>query len=308
MNFKTTIVLLVALILVGIVFYIQQSRPNPPAVDYEQPSSQGPKLLNIESGQVNGVIIIDADGNRTSIRRDGAAWKMTEPVNSAAVDWQTQDLIRTICDLRSQGRPESAPADSGLDKPRYTVDLTTADGKDARLIIGNTAGIGDVTYAKVDDGEVNLIDSSLPKSLKTAANDLRDKHLLATTSNEYKQVRITTPTQNLEMVKDGEKWKIVQPVEMPGDSDSISSFITTITGTEASEFVKSDSDELAFARFDHPTMQIWLSTAAPLNSTDDATRAGLHVDDRFARQSFQGPLFRGNVRRFGRQDRQILPG
>jgi hypothetical protein len=263
MNFKTTIVLLIALIVVGIVFFYQQSRPNSPAVDVEQPTSLGPKLLDIESGQVNGVIIIDSDGNHTAIRRDGAAWKMTEPVSSAAVDWQTQDLIRTICDLRSQGRPDAAPADSGLDHARYIVDLTTTDGKSARLTIGNNAGIGDVMYAKVNDGNVNLIDSSLAKNLKTAADDLRDKHLLPTTPAEYKQVRITTPSQTLEMLKDGDKWKIVQPVEMPGDSDSISSLISTITGTEATEFVKNDSDELAFARFDHPTMQVWLSTNAP---------------------------------------------
>jgi len=264
MNFKTTIILLIALIAVGVVFYLDQTRPNPPAVGTDQTSSpQGPKLFSIESGQVNGVTVIDSDGNRTVIHRDGAAWKMTEPVNSAAVDWQTQDLIRTLCDLRSQGRPDAAPADSGLDHPRYVVNLSLTDGKSFRLDIGNTAGIGDVMYARVDDGDVNLIDSSLAKNLKTAADDLRDKHLLPTTPAEYKQVRITTPTQTLEMVKNGDKWKITQPAELPGDSESISSLISTITGTEATEFVKNDSDELAFARFDHPTMQVWLSTAAP---------------------------------------------
>jgi hypothetical protein len=264
MNFKTTILLLIALIAVSVVFYLDQTRPTPPAVGTDQTSAaQGPKLFNVESGQVNGVTIIDSDGNRTVINRDGAAWKMTEPVNAAAVDWQTQDLIRTICDLRSQGRPDATPADSGLDHPRYVVALSITDGKSARLAIGNTAGIGDVMYARVDDGEVNLIDSTLAKNLKTAADDLRDKHLLPTTPAEYKQVRITTPNLTLEMVKDGEKWKITQPAEMPGDGESISSLISTITGTEATEFVKNDSDELAFARFDHPTMQVWLSTAAP---------------------------------------------
>ncbi|MGD0388845.1 MAG: DUF4340 domain-containing protein [Tepidisphaeraceae bacterium] len=276
MNFKTTIILLIALIVVGVVFYLDQNRPNPPGVDTEQSSSpQGPKLFNVESGQVKGVTISDSDGNRTVVRRDGAAWKMTEPVNSAAVDWQTQDLIRTICDLRSQGRPDAAPADSGLDHPRYTVDLSITDGKSLRLAIGNNAGIGDVMYARVDDGDVNLIDSTLAKNLKSAADDLRDKHLLETTPADFKQVRITTSAQNLEMVKVGDKWKITQPAEMPGDSDSISSLISTITGTEATEFVKSDSDELAFARFDHPTMQVWLSTAAPSTQPTTQPTSGL---------------------------------
>jgi hypothetical protein len=110
---------------------------------------------------------------------------------------------------------------------------------------------------------VNLIDSSLAKTLKTAPDDLRDKHLLGTATVDYKQVRITTPTQTLEMQKQGDHWIITKPQQMPGDSESIASLISSVTGIEATEFVKSDSDDLAFARFDHPTMEVWLSPDEP---------------------------------------------
>ena len=69
----------------------------------------------------------------------------------------------------------------------------------------------------------------------------------------------------------GDRWLITKPDQMPGDSESISSLVSTITGTEATEFVKSDSDELAFARFDHPTMQIVLSTETPTTQPTTAT-------------------------------------
>jgi hypothetical protein len=265
MNFKTTIVLFIALLIVGIIFFTtgnktqNQSTPETGTLT----AGQGEKIITLDSTQIKGISITDTDGNRTSIHQDGPAWKMTDPTPAPAVDWQTQDLIRTICDLRSQGKPASTPSDSGLDKPQFTVDLISTDGKTSRLVIGNKTGIGDVMYAQVDGGDVNLIDSTLAKTLKTAGSDLRDKHLLSTTTADFKQIRITSPTQTIELRKEGEKWLITQPVQMPGDSDSITSYISSITGTEATEFVKSDSDELPYSGFEHPTLQIWMSTDAP---------------------------------------------
>jgi hypothetical protein len=276
MNFKTTIVLLVALAVVGGVFwYSQLSEKKAPDQAADQATAGGGrKLLDLQSDQVSGFTITDSDGNHTTLEKSGAAWRMTEPVSAAAVDWQTQDLIRNLCDLRSQGRPASAPSDAGLDKPKYSIALSTSDGKTVRLDIGNRNFTGDLMFARVDDGEVNLIDSSLAKTLKTAADDLRDKHLLTANSLNVQQVRIITATQRLVLNKAGSKWKIQEPVEMPGDSEAVSSLISTIIGTEASEFVKPDSDDLAFARFDHPTMQVWLSAEAPSSQPTTAPSGG----------------------------------
>ena len=118
MNFKTTIVLFVALLFVGIIFVASNKSPNQPASPTARTHPRsGRKAFDLQSSQIKGITITDADGNRTSVRQDGPAWKMTDPTPAAAVDWQTQDLIRTICDLRSQGRPDSTPSDAGLDKP-----------------------------------------------------------------------------------------------------------------------------------------------------------------------------------------------
>jgi hypothetical protein len=265
MNFKTTIVLLVALAVVGGIFFFTQPGEKKTAEQSADQSTAagGQKLLDLQADQIKGFTITDADGNHTTLEKTGATWRLTEPVSAAAVDWQTQDLIHTLCDLRSQGRPEGAPSDAGLDKPKYIVSLSTNDGKIVRIDIGNKNFTGDQMFAQVDDGEINLIDAGVAKTLKTAANDLRDKHLLTASSTDVQQIRIITPTQRLVLSKSGSKWKVTEPVEMPGDSEAISSLITTITGTEASEFIKPDSEDLAFARFDHPTVQVWLSAQPP---------------------------------------------
>ena len=133
------------------------------------------------------------------------------------------------------------------------------------------------------------------QTLKTAADDLRDKHLLTANSMEVQQVRIVTPSQRLVLNREGSKWQIAEPVKMPGDSEAISSLISTITGIEASSFVTNDSDELAFSRFDHPTVQVWLSTESPNTrpTTDPSARTGRRTDadDWDAGQPRQGPFF-----------------
>lgn len=196
------------------------------------------------------------------------------------MDWQTTDLIRTICELRSQGRPDASPSDSGLNTPSFKVDLLTSDGRSTRLVLGAKTGIGDDMYAQVDGGDVNLVDSSLAKSLKTAANDLRDKHLLPqSTTADYKQITIETPGQTLKVVKSGDKWTITSPLQIPGDTDSITSLTSAITGAEATEFVDQNSDEAAFEGFNHPTMKITLSTEAPSTqpSTEPSTPLTLTI-------------------------------
>ncbi len=271
MNIKTTLVLAVLLVVVGVIVLVTQESGKTPDAGTPQPQGvEGRKLIDLQSSDVTRLTIVDADGERTSLRKTGAAWRMTEPVRSAAVDWTLRELISSLVDVRSHGRPDTDPGSAaGLEKPRYRVEMATDDGKTVVLTIGNKIGIGDVMYARVDDGDINLIDSSLDKPLKTAADDLRDKHLLSLKDYEIKQFGITYGDKQLSLVKNNGKWQILKPQPMPADDSAVSSLLLSITGTEASEFVKSDSPELFAAGFNRPTLKVWLSTDTP--STQPAT-------------------------------------
>lgn len=82
MNFKTTIVLLVALVVVGIMFYFNMNRPSSAVPDQEQPAAagEGPKIIKLAGDDVTSITITDAADNRTAVHKDGATWQMTEPV------------------------------------------------------------------------------------------------------------------------------------------------------------------------------------------------------------------------------------
>jgi hypothetical protein len=271
MNFKTTIVLIVLLIVVGGALW-WTGRTAPPAQQTQAPSvDQSAPLFDVKANNVDSLSITDANGKTTTLKKYGDSWRLTAPVDAPAVDWSTRDLVRSVAELRSTGRPTEAP-DAGLSAPRYRVALSTDDGKTVNLSIGNRAG-PDLMYAQVDGGDVNLIDASLEKTLKTAAQDLRDKHLLSVKDFDVKQFRYSYGGHQVAAERDGVKWKIVEPTQMPGDESAISSLLSAITGAEATQYLQSDSDELAFARFTHPTYTVWLSTEAPTTqpATEPAT-------------------------------------
>lgn len=267
MNFKTTLILIALLIVVtGALWWSGRSpvapqQAPPPGVD------QGTRLLDVQISNVDALTITDAAGQKTVLHKYGDAWRLTAPVDAPAVDWSTKDLVRSVAELRSAGRPAEAP-DSGLSSPRYRLALSTDDGKTINIAIGNRAG-PDLMYAQVDGGDVNLIDSSLDKTLKTAATELRDKHLLNVKDYEVKQFRISSATTRISAEQMDGKWKITQPQAMPGDDSAISALLSAITGAEATQFLPAGSDDLAFARFNQPTYTVWLSTAAP--TTQPAT-------------------------------------
>jgi hypothetical protein len=265
MNFKTTGVLIVALVvLCGMWWFTRSGQKTsqeiaPPLLPE---AGAGPRLMDLDSAKVNRLTIVDAAGGRTSLQRTGDQWRLLEPVDAPAATWGARSLVATIVELRSRGRPAADPgAASGLAKPRYRIDVSTEDGKSAQLLIGAKTGIGDAMYAQVGGGEVNLIDADLETTLKTAADDLRDKSLVRIGRAEVKQLRIVSSGRPLALALVQGKWKITEPAEMPGDETEIKSFVGTLRGEEVTEYLAPNSDELAFAQFDRPTAQIWINEA-----------------------------------------------
>ncbi|MDP9175350.1 MAG: DUF4340 domain-containing protein [Planctomycetota bacterium] len=271
MNFKTTIILICLLVVVGGAVWWTERGGSPSEPATQQPTgAEGRKLLDLAASRVNRISITDATGKRTSVEKTGGQWRMTDPVDAPAVDYSVRDLIGQVTEIRSHGQPSTDPgADSGLDKPTYVIELGSDDGKATRVVLGNKTGVGDMMYARLGDGDINLVDANIDKALKTAADDVRDKHLLTIKDADVKQFRVTSGDKTLAGARIGGKWRILEPVALPGDEASISSMISSLTSLTATEYVKSDSPDLALAQFNRPTARVWLSSDAP--TTQPAT-------------------------------------
>ena len=178
--------------------------------------------------------------------------------------------------LRSRGRVEQGSGsrkDFGLEKPRYTIEITDKDKKTTTLQVGNQMALGNDLYVEAGDGKGTSIAAGgeltgrLEKGTQKMFESLRDKRLVTANSNDVKQVEITRKGQpKLVLRREGMDWKVVEPKQVTADSGEVSSLISVLTGMRAEEFVKPDSIEASGAMVDQPRVLVWFSSEAPRRS------------------------------------------
>ncbi len=273
MNFKTTGILILALVgLLGYYFW-SQAGVKPVTIPVTQGISavgEGRVLFPFNALNVDRISILPRDGKRTTIERVHNIWTMTEPVQAPAAEQPALAMVDALLQLRSRGQPESDPGTgSGLANPLYRVEIHTNDGKTSTLVIGDKAGMGDLLYAQVDGGEIDLIDGTTATALDEAETGLRDPHLLRFNREAIRQIELDRDDLHLVLGDFGGQWKIVRPQNLPADEDTVQNMLANIGDVSATEFVDPGSDELAYARFDHPMMVLRLSTRPP--ATQPAT-------------------------------------
>src|SRR5688572_23072088 len=126
MNFRTTLVLLVALVIVGAWLFFTAGSGDKPKVS----KADEKKLLDIESADVTKVVVTPREGTRTVFEKSGEEWRMTEPVNAPAEKWQVDGLVREVVELKKRGQPTDAKAASAdVAAPSYRVEITGKGGK-----------------------------------------------------------------------------------------------------------------------------------------------------------------------------------
>jgi hypothetical protein len=297
MNFKTTGILILLLAgLTGYYFWAQSGpKPTTPQDTALSLAGEGALFFPYQLIDVDRLTLITPDGKRTTIERGNDGWSMTEPIQAPAATQSVLATIDAILKLRSHGQPDSDPgAASGLDKPRYTVQLHLASGKTSTLTIGESAGVGDVLYAQLDGGPINLLDGDTTAALDLAENDLRDKRLFQFDPASIKLIDLATGSSHLAVANQGGNWKIIAPQQLAADNDEVDQFLSSIGSLQATDFLRSDADELTFARFDQPTTVLrlgkeWSSTRPTTSESDLVLTIGAPVslvkDKYYARTS-----------------------
>ncbi|NUP99036.1 MAG: DUF4340 domain-containing protein [Armatimonadetes bacterium] len=256
MNLWKTLGLLVAfgLLLAYSLIYEKGEAPDPDA------DRSVVELMGLKGADsVSEVSVQGASGTFTLLRQPadktakpaaGApvedAWEITAPVkakgDSTAINAYVKALLTTK--VQSHYREEDAAklpdTESGLDKPTKSLILKDDKGKTATLLIGGQTPGRDGYYARVQ-GKKDLLVFTQYFVDENIANkklgDLRDKTLLAFSSGDVKKLTLKYPARSITLEKRGEGWVIAGKPELPADSSTIDSMLSTLTSTRIEEFV-----------------------------------------------------------------------
>ena len=271
MNFKTTVVLLVLLVIAfGALFFVREKEGDGGGEVEE--SRQ--KLFDVAATDVNKLIVSAADGKRMALEKAAEnKWRMTEPVNAPAESFEVDSLVRAVTELESRGKVTGSTANAeatGLAKPSYVVELSTTAGKSYTLNVGTKAAVGDIVYvSRKDQGGTLVVSGDLVEKLEKPAVDYRDKKLVDVSTGDVRQIALAKSDGSKLIVSrtgNGADWKITEPRAMPAEKSEVDDILFALTGLRATEFVAEDAAKDPSAAFT-PRITATISTTQPTTHT-----------------------------------------
>ncbi|RMG92205.1 MAG: DUF4340 domain-containing protein [Chloroflexi bacterium] len=177
MNWRTTAVLFVILVLLGgYVFYQSRQEPVTPTPTPLPPTPERVPLVSEDTTieQVNTVSVRRlADNNHTTFFRDGQGnWLRTVPTQTVAISLTVNTQVTGLINLRSNRTfpPDLNPlAAYGLDEPTYEIVLDTLQDEQLHrtvLLVGNKTPAGDAYYVqKKGDPRVHVVSAGVIQNM-----------------------------------------------------------------------------------------------------------------------------------------------
>src|SRR5207247_10620133 len=179
MRWQTTIVLTIALLLVGGFYYVYEVRWAP---ERERVEARKGRIFQAEPADVTAVELKRRE-DTVRFARAGEGWELKAPVvargDSARIDETLTTVLTAKVDREIDPKP-AAPGAFGLDKPAAEVTLTLKDGKTLGLALGNKSPTGVWVYAR-EAGTPAVVapsDGAL-REARTPATESRARTVLA---------------------------------------------------------------------------------------------------------------------------------
>ncbi len=153
------------------------------------------------------------------------------------------------------------PAEFGLDKPSYKIDMKTADGKAHTLLIGDKTPEGHGFYVQADGGSIESANTSMTELLETAPDKMRETSPVTYEPGRMNKVTVTLPdgkkiaaelAKPREKSKDdiddpsivitdlNEEWNLTSPKATKADAQKIRNFLNVWKGAKHGRFLGAD--------------------------------------------------------------------
>src|SRR5437868_6489260 len=126
MNTKTTFILFLLLLIVGVIVAITARHGSEPA----QVAAEK-KLIDIDQAEIIRVVVTPQGGTNLTLEMRDNKWLITEPINARAQSYNVDDLVRGLTNLKARGTVPSG-VEMGLNPPRYKLEIYSRDGKQVK--------------------------------------------------------------------------------------------------------------------------------------------------------------------------------
>jgi hypothetical protein len=276
MNFRTTILLVILLLMAGGLALLINYRQNKEPVE----AKDDRKLVDLATEDVKQLAVTPAGGKRMVLEKSGTEWKLVEPVSAAADTFAVDSLVRGLVELRVREQVDANDA-AGVANPRFAVEISGKD-KSYKLNVGNASVVGNNLYVQVaGQPKVAVVAADVVEQLDKPYTNYRQTRLFSAAGGQIRQLEISKPDSKLVLRKPGMDWEVVEPQKMPAEASEVSDITTAISSLAAAEFVDPSEVPSALLPKSNKRLTVWFATDAPTTqpTTGPATRpAGVTLE------------------------------
>ncbi len=234
MRFRNTLIALVVLLVVGGYAFVNYYFSKPEAVR---------TALDIKPDDIAKIELKYPTRELVLERKPGQPWILTKPIGAVADQTAAGNLARAIAECQITKTVEEK-ADSltpfGLDKPQVTVIVTDSKGKTLPgLEVGKVTPVGFSAYLKyTDKPDIMLTASAFPSGMNKTVDQMRDRELMSFKMDDVEKLLITHDDgSQIEVDRDGDKWKIVKPANYEADPTQVRQILTTLGDSKVADFI-----------------------------------------------------------------------
>lgn len=263
MQFKTTLGLFIAVVVMGVgIFFLRTKNPPPrPTVApmKPMPGEEADRELIEKKPELVTEIAVSSEGQPDwKFVRDGdtseSGWRMVEPTASDVQKWQVEQIASTLTGLTyavSYDKNATVTLESvGLSPPRAVVTLTDQDNTKMTVHVGRQEGANEAYVALNDSDTIYRVKRSLQYLLKKDYLEYIDRKLVDAKPDKIVRLRVKpaaddAESETYELVRSGEGWEFEQPVSAAAMADKIDKVCTTFGSLSTVAWVEDAVDDPA---------------------------------------------------------------
>ncbi|WP_372847414.1 DUF4340 domain-containing protein, partial [Pontiella sp.] len=264
MKGRSTIVLLIAIVVLGTFIGIQESwrvRNSPAVIRRIRLFDLDPASLGMVEFQLTNTVV--------RFSKENGVWMAGG--SAGGMGRADVELIhRMVSGLNSMGKGTTItrkhleirgvdPAEYGFDNPLVEIRATDNEGKHC-WVVGRRTPLGDMVYVKqegIDD--IYTVPHKLLSIVPSRPDLLRDRELFSGKAAGVRRIEIRGEAGFVQLVKDPQAgWRLQQPVTAPADPREVEEFIKKLYRLRIQDFVADNVSDFSIYGLQAETRQISL--------------------------------------------------
>jgi len=237
MRWQTTAVLAVVLLALGTFYYVYEIRGGPERAKIE---AQKGRLWTVDAADVDEMEL-KRGAEAVTLKRESDGWRLLVPVTARGDRSRVDETLTTLTTARVDREIESAPTrldQYGLDKPAAAVTLRLKDGRRLELQLGAKSPTGVWVYAReAGKAAVFVVSDTVLRDVTRPLSEFRDKTVLAFGARQVTAFEVVTREGTLAVEQVDGRWRLMRPVALAADTETVTAFLDKLQSTRIKEFV-----------------------------------------------------------------------